>query len=100
MKFYRYFLDNIEEATTGIANKIIVNSEFTRKVFLKEFPTISKLDAKDSRPINIVSHFMGVKKHLPEILYPTISEKAFLKSKEYKNLSIKTLVESENSDKK
>jgi len=49
MKFYRYFLDNIEEATTGIATKIIVNSEFTRKVFLKEFPTISKLDAKDSR---------------------------------------------------
>ena len=43
---------------------------------------------------------MGVKKHFPEILYPTISEKAFLKSKEYNNLSIKTLIESDNNDKK
>lgn len=43
---------------------------------------------------------MGVKKHLPEILYPTISEKAFLKSNLYKNLSIKTLLESDNSEKK
>ena len=100
MKFYRYFLDNIEESTTGIATKIIVNSEFTRQVFLKEFPTISKRDAKDSQPINIISNFMGVKKHLPEILYPTISEKAFLKSNLYKNLSIKTLLESDNSEKK
>jgi hypothetical protein len=33
-------------------------------------------------------------------LYPTISEKAFLKSKEYNNLSIKTLLESNNSDNK
>ena len=43
---------------------------------------------------------MGTKKHLPEILYPTISEKAFLKSNEYKNFSIKTLLESDNNDKK
>lgn len=33
MKFYRFFMDLLEELTTGMADKIVVNSKFTRKVF-------------------------------------------------------------------
>ncbi len=29
MKIYRYFLDYLEEMTTGMANTIVVNSKFT-----------------------------------------------------------------------
>jgi len=29
MKFYRYFLDLMEELTTGMAQVIVVNSQFT-----------------------------------------------------------------------
>ena len=41
MKFYRYFMDYIEEFTTGMAHTIVVNSNFTLGIFQKHFPSIS-----------------------------------------------------------
>jgi alpha-1,3/alpha-1,6-mannosyltransferase len=41
MQFYRYFLDYLEEVTTGMAQTIVVNSLFTQKVFQENFPIIA-----------------------------------------------------------
>ncbi len=41
-RFYRFFLDNLEEITTGMARCIVVNSQFTQKVFYDNFPLIRK----------------------------------------------------------
>ena len=41
MRTYRWFLDYIEEITTGMANTIVVNSMFTRSIFDEHFPIIS-----------------------------------------------------------
>jgi len=47
MKFYRYFLDLMEELTTGMAQVIVVNSQFTQRVFQQNFPIISADTKKD-----------------------------------------------------
>jgi len=39
-RFYRFFLDLIEEVTTGLAKTIVVNSLFTQRVFTRSFPLI------------------------------------------------------------
>ena len=41
MKFYRFFLDKLEEITTAMANLIIVNSKFTMGVFYENFRIIT-----------------------------------------------------------
>ena len=41
-KLYRFPFDFAEEFTTGMANLVLVNSKFTRKVFNKSFPSIKK----------------------------------------------------------
>ena len=40
MKVYRFFLDNLEEITTGMAQTTLVNSKFTQNVFIENFPLI------------------------------------------------------------
>jgi alpha-1,3/alpha-1,6-mannosyltransferase len=61
---YRVVLDFVEEVTTGCARAIVVNSNFTLKVFYDSFPIIRK-------------HF----NHKPEVLYPAIKASSFIKSK-------------------
>ncbi|KAF1651666.1 UNVERIFIED_CONTAM: Alpha-1,3/1,6-mannosyltransferase ALG2, partial [Eudyptes robustus] len=39
-KFYRYFIDGLENKTLGLADKIYVNSLFTKNVCSETFPTI------------------------------------------------------------
>jgi alpha-1,3/alpha-1,6-mannosyltransferase len=75
MKFYRFFLDLLEEISTGMAHKIVVNSEFTRGVFKDNFPLIAeneKINKKSWMP-----------QHLPAILYPPINLATFEKSKNF-----------------
>ena len=55
-KIYRFFLDTIEELTTGLANRILVNSKFTSQIFSDSFRLLSIQ---------------------PDILYPCIKEDAF-----------------------
>lgn len=39
---YRIPIDALEESTTGEADKILVNSEFTARVFMKTFPAMRR----------------------------------------------------------
>ena len=73
MKFYRFFMDLLEELTTGLADKIVVNSNFTRGVFQEHFPFIAENEKLGKK------NFLGVN-HLPDILYPPINLKTFEKS--------------------
>ena len=52
---YRIVIDTVEEATTGCATIIVVNSSFTARAFHASFPSLS-------------GHFQ------PQVLYPTIEE--------------------------
>ena len=61
---YRFVLDLIEELTTGLSCCIVVNSLFTQKVFTDNFPLIRRI--------------WGYK---PEVIYPAIDERGFLKTK-------------------
>lgn len=60
-KFYRFFLDIFEELTTGCANLILVNSNYTKEVFGKSFKLLNAL---------------GVS---PEVLYPALDLSKFEK---------------------
>ena len=73
-RFYRFFLDLIEELTTGLAKCIVVNSRFTQKVFSDNFPLIRKLWG-----------------YRPEVVYPSIDERTFQKSKGMKE-TIETVI--------
>ena len=64
-KLYRFFIDLIEETTTGMARCIVVNSNFTLKVFYDNFPIIRK----------------RCRGQRPKVLYPCIQQKTFIKSK-------------------
>ena len=77
MKIYRFFLDLIEEWTTGCAQTIVVNSEYTQQVFFDNFPWISAKSKKEEK----VGYVCGY--HFPEILYPPINEKGFNKSQNF-----------------
>ncbi len=66
-KVYRLVLDFAEEITTGAARCIVVNSNFTLKVFYDNFSIIRKYC-----------------KHRPRVLYPSIQEKSFVRSKDFK----------------
>lgn len=62
-RFYRYFLDLIEELTTGLSKCIVVNSLFTQRVFTNSFPLIQKIWG-----------------YQPEVVYPSIDVKSFMKT--------------------
>ena len=64
MRAYRFVLDFIEEVTTACARVIVVNSNFTLGVFQDSFPLIRRY----------------CRSHKPEVLYPAIEEKSFVKS--------------------
>jgi alpha-1,3/alpha-1,6-mannosyltransferase len=51
-----------------MARCIVVNSNFTQKVFFDNFPIIRKC----------------CRNHRPRVLYPSIDEKGFIKSSDYK----------------
>lgn len=74
-------LDFVEEVTTGCARCIVVNSNFTLKVFYDSFPIIRK-------------YFKG---HHPAVLYPAIKESSFIKSKGF-NQTISELLTSDKSN--
>lgn len=59
-KIYRYFIDTIEEITMAFAHVIVVNSNYTRSVFLDNFHIINKF-----RKLN------------PKIIYPCIDLKTY-----------------------
>lgn len=81
MRAYRYVLDYLEEITTGMAHIIVVNSGFTRGIFEKHFQLISLPPKKGVKK----QDGMVYSRHCPEILYPPISEKTFLKSPNFKS---------------
>lgn len=53
-RLYRLIIDKIEDTTTGCANVIAVNSEFTAKTFRQSFAALGKI-------------------YKPSVLYPTIT---------------------------
>jgi alpha-1,3/alpha-1,6-mannosyltransferase len=77
MRFYRWFLDFIEEITTGMAQTIVVNSGFTRQIFEDNFPIISA--KKENEQPGWVYNT-----HYPKILYPPINLKTFEKTPGFK----------------
>ena len=81
MKIYRFFLDLAEEITTGMANEIVVNSNFTLNVFQEHFPLISEVKGRKG--------WLG--SHVPKILYPAINPKVFEKSSDYEK-TVKDLI--------
>eukprot|EP01111_Echinosteliopsis_oligospora_P012125 TRINITY_DN4122_c0_g1_i1.p1 TRINITY_DN4122_c0_g1~~TRINITY_DN4122_c0_g1_i1.p1 ORF type:complete len:475 (+),score=91.40 TRINITY_DN4122_c0_g1_i1:66-1427(+) len=52
-KLYRFPVDFLEQVTTGMADKVLVNSKFTATVFEESFPRLKKLK--------------------PEVLYPSLN---------------------------
>jgi len=80
MRTYRWFLDLAEELTTGAAQTIVVNSQFTQNIFLLNFPYI----AQDPKKEGDQNTFYATK-HLPEVLYPAINLKVFEKSANFDN---------------
>lgn len=63
-----------------MAQSIVVNSQFTQKVFLDNFPIIAQSSKKEGDE----TCCMGlISKHLPEVLYPAINLKVFDKSKDF-----------------
>ena len=69
MKAYRFVLDNVEEVTTGMAHTVVVNSKYTQKVYVDNFPLIQKYDIFRNK--------------LPKILYPAIDPKNFIQSADF-----------------
>ncbi|GAA5919685.1 hypothetical protein JCM1841_005230 [Sporobolomyces salmonicolor] len=59
--FYRIPIDKLEEATTGEADKILVNSEFTSEVFQKTFKELRRI---------------------PRVVYPAVDSAAYEKKEE------------------
>jgi len=55
-KLYRYGIDWVEEVTTGMADKILVNSKFTAGVFQDSFKSLSSV---------------------PDVVYPSLHTKSF-----------------------
>ncbi|XP_035204411.1 alpha-1,3/1,6-mannosyltransferase ALG2-like [Stegodyphus dumicola] len=69
-KLYRLPLDWLEEKTTGMADTILVNSNFTAKVFRQTFPSL---------------------KHVKlEVVYPTINVNSILRPLPNSDLEVKT----------
>lgn len=93
MRFYRFFLDLAEELTTGMAQGIVVNSEFTQSIFVENFPIIAKTKENDSK------FLCCYPTHLPEVLYPAINLKVFEKSEGFKSLSINDMLKDQIDEK-
>ena len=78
MRSYRLILDTVEELTTGMAQTIVVNSEFTQKVFRDNFTIIGANHKKEEG--SALFGLFGVRKHCPRVLYPPINRKVFEKT--------------------
>ena len=78
-KWARYQLNLVEEAITGMANTILVNSLYTQKLFQERFPIISVSNNRKQKNLMCV-----LKRHYPRILYPFINQKNLEYSAEYK----------------
>lgn len=88
MRFYRFFLDLAEEYTTGMANEIVVNSEFTLGIFRENFPYIA--ETRETKGGRFCCCF---RRHTPKVLYPAINLKAFEKSADFdENSTVKDLL--------
>ncbi|ORY02594.1 alpha-1,3/1,6-mannosyltransferase ALG2 [Basidiobolus meristosporus CBS 931.73] len=70
-KLYRYPIDYLEELTTGMADKILVNSLFTASIFTESFKTI---------------------KDIPGVLYPSIHFDYYGQQPDLANPSLKPLI--------
>lgn len=66
-RIYRYVLDTVEEWTTGMARKILVNSEYTKEVYHQAFPSL---------------------RTSPDILYPCIKEDSFIMPPDYNSKKV------------
>ena len=58
-KIYRFFIDLFEELAMIFAHRIVVNSLYTREIYLKNFKILKKI------------------KNLPEVIYPSIDLKTY-----------------------
>ncbi|CAG8672216.1 5663_t:CDS:2, partial [Paraglomus occultum] len=67
---YRWPIDKLEEITTGISDRILVNSQFTAGIFRESFPSI---------------------KQTPEVLYPSIHLESYDKEVNLNDPSIQLL---------
>ena len=65
-KIYRFFIDTFEEITMCFAHRIVVNSLYTREIFLKNFKLLKRL------------------RNLPEIIYPSIDLHTYDRKEEIK----------------
>jgi alpha-1,3/alpha-1,6-mannosyltransferase len=75
-KIYRFFIDLLEELTMLFSTRIVVNSLYTREIFLKNFSILKRLRA------------------LPEVIYPSIDLHTYDRKEETKKedlLSVKGL---------
>ncbi|KAI9094316.1 hypothetical protein DFS34DRAFT_582993 [Phlyctochytrium arcticum] len=70
-KIYRAPFDYLEERTTQMADKVVVNSRFTAGVFHDSFPSI---------------------REIPEVLYPGIVLQAYNQPVDYSNKRVSSLV--------
>jgi alpha-1,3/alpha-1,6-mannosyltransferase len=65
-KIYRFFIDSFEEITMCFAHRIVVNSLYTREIYLKNFKILKKL------------------RNLPEVIYPSIDLHTYDRKEETK----------------
>ena len=85
MKAYRFVLDNLEEITTGLAHTVVVNSKYTQKIYIDNFPLIQRWNM--------------FKNKKPKILYPNINFDNFVQSKGFK-MTLPELLSMKNLDPK
>jgi len=75
-KIYRFFIDLLEELTMLFSHRIVVNSLYTREIYLKNFKILKRLRA------------------LPDVIYPSIDLHTYDRKEETKKedlLSVKGL---------
>ena len=85
MKAYRFVLDNLEEITTGLAHTVVVNSKYTQKIYIDNFPLIQRWNMFQNKK--------------PKILYPNINFDNFVQSKGFK-MTLPELLNMKNLDPK
>ncbi|XP_074603816.1 alpha-1,3/1,6-mannosyltransferase Alg2 [Brevipalpus obovatus] len=81
---YRFPLNWLEEVTTGMADRILVNSDYTASVFRSTFHSLTKVDIKVLYPIcNFGSLDMPVKDKLSDTKIPSDNSTVFLSINRY-----------------
>ncbi|VDP79452.1 unnamed protein product [Echinostoma caproni] len=72
-KIYRLFIDFIEEHSTGWADKIAVNSQFTAGVFRQTFTSLKNVDLEVLYPVSNVSNLKLCRKALTKYVFVSIN---------------------------